>query len=131
MVAILPLILGLIFISGIVVLQIFLSRMQSKWPGLILPALSLLLSVLAVLSLTMYSNVKTSVSVEEISGEIVKQEIISQPTDADIGEMILPVVITFASSNIPTVILLAIYFACRRKYKKNSELEKMNIQDLE
>ncbi|MBK5246138.1 MAG: hypothetical protein JJE49_02540 [Peptostreptococcaceae bacterium] len=37
----------------------------------------------------------------------------------------------FIISNIPTLIFLAIYFACRDKRKKNLELEKMSIQDLE
>lgn len=33
--------------------------------------------------------------------------------------------------NIPTVIYIGIYGACRGKRKKSQELEKMNIQDLE
>lgn len=33
--------------------------------------------------------------------------------------------------NIPTIIFLVIYFACREQFKKSNELEKMNIQDLE
>jgi hypothetical protein len=28
------------------------------------------------------------------------------------------------------MILVAIYFSCRRKFKKNKEIDKMNIQDL-
>jgi len=32
--------------------------------------------------------------------------------------------------NIPTVVLLAIYFGCREKIKRKKAIEKMNIQDL-
>ena len=32
--------------------------------------------------------------------------------------------------NIPTYVLLAIYFACRNNSRKNSEIDKMNIKDL-
>ena len=34
-------------------------------------------------------------------------------------------------TNIPTVILLLVYFIYREKYRKKSQLEKMRIQDLE
>lgn len=34
-------------------------------------------------------------------------------------------------SNIPTIFLFGIYFACREKMKFLSQLNKMNIQDLE
>lgn len=33
--------------------------------------------------------------------------------------------------NIPTVILLAIYAACREKFHKRGDLDKMNIKDLQ
>ena len=32
--------------------------------------------------------------------------------------------------NIPTVVLLAIYFSCRERRKRRDDVEKMNIQDL-
>lgn len=38
---------------------------------------------------------------------------------------------TILISNIPTIILLGIYFACREKMELRSQLDKMNIQDLE
>ena len=33
--------------------------------------------------------------------------------------------------NIPTLILLAIYFACREKFRRKKEMDRMNAQDLE
>lgn len=37
---------------------------------------------------------------------------------------------TLALGNIPTLVLLAIYAACREKRRKNSEMDKMDIHDL-
>ena len=45
-------IIGLLIIVGAVVLQIFLSRSQRKWPGLILPVLTFIYSLIGVLSIT-------------------------------------------------------------------------------
>ena len=90
------------FLIGLVVLQVFLSKRESKWPGLILPLLTFLYSLLMACSAVAYN------------GEI--------PWGAILASLIL--------GNIPTVILLAIYFACREKFRKRSELDKMHINDL-
>ena len=37
---------------------------------------------------------------------------------------------TLVLGNIPTIILLAIYFACREKQGRNKEQDKMRIEDL-
>jgi len=50
---------------------------------------------------------------------------------ADTTATIAVAVYVFLTYNIPTTILLAIYFACREKQKRNRDLEKMNIQDLQ
>jgi hypothetical protein len=47
------------------------------------------------------------------------------------GEKFLVLASTFLSSNIPTITLLGIYFWCREKRKVRSQLDKMNIQDLD
>ena len=86
----------LVFIVGGVLLEIFLARRESKWPGLVLPVLTLLYS------LAMACNV------------------------AAIGDSFPWLVV----GNIPTVVLLAIYVACREKQRKRSELDKMEIDDL-
>ena len=41
-----------------------------------------------------------------------------------------PILASLILGNIPTVILLAIYAACREKFHKRSELDKMQIKDL-
>ena len=88
------------FLVGIILLQIFLARRESRWPGLVLPAITLLYS------LVMACNVMAG---------------------ADAWRALLA---TLALGNIPTVVLLAIYAACREKRRKNSEMDKMDIHDL-
>ncbi len=98
------LILLVFFITGAAFLQIFLSRRRNKWFGIILPFISFIFSIIAVLGIAMYSI-----------------------TPSFIGMAIM----VFLLYNIPTAILLAIYFACREKIKRNSSMDKMRIQDLE
>ena len=90
------------FLIGLVVLQVFLSKRESKWPGLILPLLSFLYSLVMALSAVAYNG----------------------------GIPWGPILASLILGNIPTVILLAIYFACREKHRKRSELDKMHINDL-
>ena len=92
----------LVLAAGGILLQIFLSKREGKWPGLILPLLSFLYSMVMTLSAAAYNG--------------------GVPWGAILASLIL--------GNIPTVIVLAIYFACREKFRKRSELEKMHISDL-
>jgi len=96
---------GLVFIVGVVLLQIFLSKTESKWPGLALPIIAFLSSLLYPLSLPVPEG-KATVS------------------------LYVQVVIVWLFANIPTIILLAIYFVCREKYRRKKQLDKINIQDL-
>ena len=92
----------LALLVGGVFLQIFLSKRENRWPGLILPLLSFLYSLLMVCSAVAYNG--------------------GIPWGAILASLVL--------GNIPTVILLAIYAACREKFHKRSELDKMQIKDL-
>ena len=92
----------LVFEVGGILLQIFLSKRERKWPGLVLPLLSLLYSLLMACSAVAYSE-------KIIWG---------------------PILTSLILGNIPTVILLAIYAACREKSRKRGELDKMQIKDL-
>ena len=92
----------LALLVGGVFLQIFLSKRENRWPGLILPLLSFLYSLLMVCSAVAYNG--------------------GIPWGAILASLVL--------GNIPTVILLAIYAACRERFRKRSELDKMNIKDL-
>ena len=128
-------ILALILFFGVLIwLQIFLSNKQNKWLGLIIPLICLLFSLIPMLALPMYTTTtSTSVSTESVTdGAIIYEEsVIHEPQKPSISLIIATVAPIFIISNIPTIIFLAIYFACRERRKKNLELEKMNIQDLE
>lgn len=100
---------GIILLILIVLLQIFLSRNKNKFLGLILPGITVLYSLLAVFGFIVYDNLYDNQSLLSI---------------------ILECVMIFIMCNIPTYILLAIYFACRNKLNKNNEIDKMNIKDL-
>lgn len=85
-------------------LQIYLSKRENPFLGLVLPILCVLFSVMIVLGSYMYNGEALSV----------------------VAPMIL--------FNIPTVIHLTIYAACResvrKNARKNSEMDKSNILDL-
>ncbi|HJJ93660.1 MAG TPA: hypothetical protein O0X31_03860 [Methanocorpusculum sp.] len=91
------LILLLIFVC-VVLLQIFLSRTESKIPGLVLPSLCFLFSLIVPLNMIVANSAA---------------------------------VLFWLIVNIPTIILLLVYFVCRQQYKKKNQIEKMKIQDLE
>ena len=93
----------IVFAVGGTLLQIFLSKRESKWPGLVLPVITFLCSVLMVLNVTVMESVRAAIA-------------------AAISALI--------AGNIPTLILLAIYFSCRGKARRKSEVEKMHISDL-
>jgi len=97
--------IALAFLAGIVFLQIFLSKRESKWPGLILPIISFIVALLFPLNMAM-------------------------PSEGVTGSFIWEMIVVFLLGNIPTVILLGIYFGCRGKRRHKKQLEKMNIQDL-
>jgi uncharacterized membrane protein (GlpM family) len=89
--------------SGAIVLQIFLSRRENRWLGLILPIITFLISVVYVLNVV---NV------------------------GDTTSTVIALISVLLWANIPTAVFLVIYFACREKYKRKRNLDKMKTQDL-
>lgn len=88
-------------------LQIFLSSREGKWFGLILPLLYFLYTLFSV---------------------CVLESFFQPPSIAEcLGRALVPLI----TLNIPTLILIVIYFACRGGKKKKRELDKMNLQDLD
>ncbi len=105
----LPLIfIGMLFalvpVVALIVLQVFLSKMEKDWPGLVMPGLSLGSSLIAVLGLAFYALADSSI--------------------------ILRLIFLFVIFNIPTLIFFAIYKSVHKKQVPNKELDKMTIQDL-
>ena len=92
----------LVILVGVILLQIYLSKKESKWPGLVLPIISFLVSFIYPLNMAIPS----------------------------VGGFIFALVLGWLIANIPTIVLLTIYFACRGKQRRNKQLDKMNIQDL-
>ena len=97
--------LFLIIFAGAIALQVFLSKKQNKFIGLILPTISLLYSLIMVLN-------------------VVFEETMTN------WQVFFTLFSTFFIGNIPTIILLAIYFGIREKLKIESELDKTRIKDL-
>lgn len=93
----------LLFLAGVVLLQVFLSKRESRWPGLVLPLISFLYALVLVLNADYFVSM---------------------------AHAVLTTVLVFVIGNLPTAVLLAIYFACREKRKKRDELERMRIEDL-
>ena len=98
------LIVLLVFVVGGVLLQIFLSRRESRWPGLVLPLLTFLCSLLGPLNVADTGSVSRN---------------------------ILLVVVTLLAGNIPTLVLLAVYWAAREKFRVRDQMEKMGKQDID
>jgi len=93
----------LVLLAGTILLQIFLSGRESKWPGLVLPCITFLYSVLMVLNIAAVGGTQGAV---------------------------FSITAAMIFGNLPTLVLLAIYAACREKRKKKSEIHRMQISDL-
>ena len=138
-----------LFIGGIlyciVRVQLFLSRSHSRWPGLILPGLSLLLSLMPLLIMVFWGvasqtaqTTQATIAWHDISDSsdvvfIQKEGIVHHMIDHGIIRLegsFFGYVFLFLLANIPTVILLAIYAVCRDKMRKQKEIQFMNVQDL-
>lgn len=99
--------LALIAVTGLAIwLQCFLSKAESRWPGLILPAISFICAFLMLFSIAAHNSMTAWEVFALLAG-------------------------TFLLGNIPTLFFLAIYWACRGRKRRQRGLEKMNIQDLE
>lgn len=120
--------LGLILLGGIIYLQIFLSKKESKWLGLILPIINFSLALIFVF-ISVFSYSATTSFSEVKDGEIVIVEEIV--TEEDKGSSLFAAFILFIYCNILTIILLMIYFICRNSINKKKALDMMAIQDLE
>ena len=97
------LLVGVALLAAALVLQVFLSRRKSRWPGLILPGICVLISLIAVLGVAAFGS---------------------------LAESILTVLLVLVLYNLPTAVLLAIYAACRSGRRKRDEADTMRIHDL-
>ena len=142
--------LYIIFFGLMCLLQYWLSGRKSRIPGLILPALQVILSIIIILSFAAYSYDGASYSITTVAYETVEDESgnvlsITEAEDASVGiiggadgptsifvpgpDTLLMLVMAFAVANIPTAIYLAIYSIVRHN-KKHNTVNKTLIQDL-
>ena len=114
--------------AGIVILQVYLSKKDSKWPGLIMPMISLAASLMLVLGIVLFSAYTATTTTRIDNGEVIEQTVntLSEPLS-----LIASAAFTFLFYSIPTVILTLIYVACRGKRSRQRDLEKMSVQDLQ
>jgi flagellar biosynthesis component FlhA len=125
--AIIPILLVLILGVGGILLQILLSKQESKWAGLILPIITFGGSLMALLGVLLFS-VNTGTMIQTVNGEVIEQ---TTTQIASISSIIGSAIYVFILCNIPTGILLAIYAAFRGKRNRQHALDKMSVQDLE
>ena len=110
---------------GSIALQVLLSTKENKWVGFILPAISLV-GISCFFAFIIFED-KTILFSTTVDGETVLQTVWQMRSPlANIGRYIY----SFILWNIPTYILLAIYFARKCKLNKQLALDKMSVQDL-
>lgn len=90
--------------AGILWLEIRLARQPGKWPGLALPLCTFLVSLFYGLNLR---------------------------DTGDATQNVLAFLSLLLLLNISTAILLLVYFHFRSKRKDKTQIDKMNVQDLE
>lgn len=87
------------------VLEVFLARKESAWPGLILPVLAGLYAAVMALS---YTAAPGTLWYQVLGG----------------------VLAVFLLSGIPAFVLLTVFLVCRGERRRKRQLDKMNVQDL-
>lgn len=126
------LIIAAVFV-GIIVLEVWLSRRKSRWPGLVMPAVTFVVSLFLALGVALFSvgGAATEVQVvDEETGEVVYQEqTVEAEPDWALGDA-AQLGLVLLVGNIPTFVLLGAYYIGREKLRREKLLEKMNIQDL-
>jgi len=95
----------LLMVGIVIILQVFLSKSKSKIPGLIIPILFVMFSLISVANIGFSSHFTWI-------------------------DMVGRILMVFVLSNIPTLILVSIYYVIRERSDMNRQLDKMKIQDL-
>ena len=88
-------------------LEVFLAKRKSRWPGLVMPVLALFPALFVLPNL-----LTNALSVAENGLQVLLS--------------LLAMLLLF----VPALVLLAVYWFCRRRRKRREDVEKMKIQDL-
>ena len=97
----------LALMAAVCALEVFLAKRKSRWPGLVSPVLALFPALFVLPNL-----LTNALSVAENG----LQALLS----------LLAMLLLF----VPALVLLAVYWFCRRRRKCREDVEKMKIQDL-
>lgn len=97
----------LALMAAVCALEVFLAKRKSRWPGLVMPVLALFPALFVLPNL-----LTNALSVAENG----LQALLS----------LLAMLLLF----VPALVLLAVYWCCRRRRKCREDVEKMKIQDL-
>lgn len=98
--------LSLVFLVALVSLQIFLSKKENKWLGLILPAINVIYSIFIILGTAFAGSLS-------------------------VGQIIIQALMSFLLCNTSTMILIVIYFVYREKMKRSKRNDEINAEDLQ
>lgn len=119
----------------LVVLQVWLCKQKSRWLGLILPVLSLLISLTLVFSVAAFGIVGSgSLQLTEIAedGTVIEHHVEDHSTKTEFGPKTMAQVGgLFLVGNIPTVVFGGIWLHYKNRRDFNDEWKKMSIKDLE
>lgn len=131
MLRIIFIIIAMLVFIGLILLQVYLSKRNNKWLGLILPFIFLIIALFASITTPLYVVTEEATVSYSENGQVVEETISpassEKPSLATIIATIIPL---FLLWNIPTLIFLGIYGVCRDQMKKNGELNRMNVLDL-
>lgn len=97
--------------AGAIYLEFRLAKAASKWPGLVLPIVTFLYSLLVLFAFASPDSIAPGSGVSIVGASVA-------------------FFFAFLIANIPTFVFLAIYFAVREKKKRDEQMEKMHIKDL-
>ena len=93
-------------------LEVYLSRRPARWPGLVLPALWFVYTLFAVCA--------------AVTGYYFAYE---TPLPFTI-DLLVSFPLSIVQANIPAFGLLAVYFVCRSRRRRQKQLDRMQVQDL-
>ena len=123
-------------VTLLVALQVWLCRKNVKL-GLILPGLSLALSLFLTISLVVFSSVTTfgggSFRVTDEHGNVIQEEII-EPAERKVEfhpRTLMASGVVFLVSNIPTALFGGIWLHYKGRKDTYEDLKRMQIEDLE
>ena len=110
---ILVFVLDFSILGGAICLQIFLSKRRSRWPGLILPALNLIFSLVALFPMFQEIDLPQTQKEYDAYGNLVSSVTIEPP-----GGMFYVIFMGFLIYNISTLVFILIYWVIRNKQRR-------------